>query len=670
MGLPSVIKTNAVGAIIMFLILQTPVFADMEIKEFGGAPGLTVRDKPVPALMGSPAPPGAGFYMNDSKLQMKSAPGQVVRLISNNGFPDAFTIDAELTMSKALSGDANITISVNTLDAYQRYALYLNHAPAGNSIVLSRSERPIYNEKIIDIPYPWVMGQPVRLKMSVDNGHITVHADGKEIGSVTDPEPLPPGLVQLSVYSAEGLVDSIRLKDTEENTLLNEDFDGEASVNWAQVVRKLEQQVPAFAEIGINIYTAGCGSFPSDWTGPGKYNWTSVDNFLKNLAELDPDATLLARVNINPPKWWFNENPDDEMVMIQRGKGEQIKRGFASFSSDEWRKDAGEALKNLIQHLKTSTEGHRITGITICGGVSAEWVYSWGTDFHDYSPVQKAAFRRWLRNRYGNSEKNLQDAWNDGKATFETAEIPAPARRAAGDFYEFFDPSKSRQVTDYMRFHSEAVSGAIVHFARVIKEADTDIFTTVFYGYQFPSYNHYHDMGHNDLLTVLQSPYLDSVCCPHTYQNRQAGGSTTAVLPVDSVRLHGKLWFDEDDTRTHLSTPTSSYGRANNLWESVNILKRNFVHALSKSAGLWHMDWNKGWLADEGIMETIAVHRRMAEESLNKDRRPNSEIAVVVSEQSLDYIRSSFGIVRTMYKNQYHDQMPRIGAPFDTILLE
>ncbi|MBN1445700.1 MAG: hypothetical protein JW957_06300, partial [Candidatus Omnitrophica bacterium] len=29
-----------------------------------------------------------------------------------------------------------------------------------------------------------------------------------------------------------------------------------------------------------------------------------------------------------------------------------------------------------------------------------------------------------------------------------------------------------------------------------------------------------------------------------------------------------------------------------------------------------------------------------------------------------------FGIVRTMYKNQYHDQMPRIGAPFDTILLE
>jgi beta-galactosidase GanA len=54
----------------------------------------------------------------------------------------------------------------------------------------------------------------------------------------------------------------------------------------------------------------------------------------------------------------------------------------------------------------------------------------WGANedqWVDYSPVNQAAFRRWLRQHYGTQER-LQQAWGSDSVTFETATIPASRR--------------------------------------------------------------------------------------------------------------------------------------------------------------------------------------------------------------------------------------------------
>ena len=78
---------------------------------------------------------------------------------------------------------------------------------------------------------------------------------------------------------------------------------------------------------------------------------------------------------------------------------------------------------------------------------------------------------------------------------------------------------------------------------------------------------------------------------------------------VESIRLHGKLYFIEDDTRTYLFPPDSKFGRARNLKETLSILTRTFGRALTSSSGLWYADWcisnRLGPYQDEEIMKRI-----------------------------------------------------------------
>ncbi len=90
---------------------------------------------------------------------------------------------------------------------------------------------------------------------------------------------------------------------------------------------------------------------------------------------------------------------------------------------------------------------------------------------------------------------------------------------------------------------------------------------------------------------------------------------------VASLRLHGRLYWLEDDTRTHLSSPTARYGRARDLWESVNILKRNAACAISEASPMWYLDFEGNWHAHPEIMRTVEQVRRIADQALARDRR-------------------------------------------------
>ena len=141
--------------------------------------------------------------------------------------------------------------------------------------------------------------------------------------------------------------------------------------------------------------------------------------------------------------------------------------------------------------------------------------------------------------------------------------------------------------------------------------------------------------GHLALGGLLKSPDVDVLCSPVSYFDRAAGGGGFFMAPVDSVHLHGKLWLVEDDTRTHLSSPESGYGRANDVRETHGVLARNFGHIVTRGTAVWWMDLpGQGWFAGDEMWQFLSHLQRAYSKALNQQNAYRPEIAVVVDEHS------------------------------------
>jgi hypothetical protein len=69
-------------------------------------------------------------------------------------------------------------------------------------------------------------------------------------------------------------------------------------------------------------------------------------------------------------------------------------------------------------------------------------------------------------------------------------------------------------------------------------------------------------------------------------------------------------------------------------------------------------------------MEAISEFRRIAAETLERDRVPNPEIAVVISPRSKQFVRGGTDLLRNLYSRQFEVSIPRIGAPFDLLMVD
>jgi hypothetical protein len=221
-----------------------------------------------------------------------------------------------------------------------------------------------------------------------------------------------------------------------------------------------------------------------------------------------------------------------------------------------------------------------------------------------------------------------------------------------------------------MRFHSVAVTRAIEQFAKVVKEeTENKKLVFIFCGYLWAGGPQSLERGHMDYDNLLKSPYIDCFCSLHSYDHRKPGGITLSGAPVDSASLYGKMPFSEDDPRTHLASANALHkqeGRSDNIFQTLNIIKRDFAYFLSKSSGFWYMDWGNGWFNDDKIMDLLGKIKNIAQMSLSKDRRKSNQIAVIVSENSYNYLRSSDNLLNDLVINQVFTQLPQIGAPFGT----
>jgi len=439
--------------------------------------------------------------------------------------------------------------------------------------------------------------------------------------------------------------------------------------------------IPDFAKAGVHIYSWGDSevipnSLDMGWIGPNRYNYDKFDRKVEDILKADPEAYVFPRVAVTPPHWWYDLHPE-EMNVYDNGEKEGV-----SIASDAWKKEAGKAFVNLIEHIRKKSYRDHFIGYQITGGFN-EWfnVYH-SRPFPDYSKPAVHAFREWLEKKYVGDVNLLRDSWKNPNVDFFNATIPTRDERLESNLNLFKDPSVSRHVSDYYEFYSEAVADALTYFCKLGKEATNyESVFGAFYGYLIGAtcwptgYTHW---GHQALKKVLDSPYIDFLCAPYTYCHRGPGGFDGPQVPIDSVKLHGKLWLTECDTWTLLtgySPPFTEHAQQGGtvpktLEETLWVLKRDFGQVLAHGCGFWWMDImpEGGWYDHPDIMNFISETKKIASQSLNLNRSYQGGVAVILDEQTPHYLKPGYELTYPLIYMQILQHLCKIGTPFDVYL--
>ncbi|MBM4045964.1 MAG: hypothetical protein FJ279_12675, partial [Planctomycetes bacterium] len=223
------------------------------------------------------------------------------------------------------------------------------------------------------------------------------------------------------------------------------------------------------ADQGIHLYSDWFGTSRHSDMGhiaPDKYDYGEYDRYFAAILDVDPHAYFLPHIGVTGPLWWQKAHPE-EMSLREDGVREPT-----SFASEAWKREMGADLRKLLAYLRRAPYADRIIGYIFYSGYTAEWQMwdTWQPSRDDYSAPALRAFRAFLKNRYATDER-LQAAWNDAKVTLATAEMPRWDKRRPPGPQVLRDPKTERQAMDFYEFISHMDADALLHFARITREA-------------------------------------------------------------------------------------------------------------------------------------------------------------------------------------------------------
>ena len=429
--------------------------------------------------------------------------------------------------------------------------------------------------------------------------------------------------------------------------------------------------IPAYlADRGINS-TSGIGPFRKPiWIGADEYDFSSVIQDFEKIITADPYAKVIVRLYLDPPLWWERLHPE---ASAQLPDGSTFRQ---CFSSEIWKAQTAAVLKDFLEWIQKSPYAQYLAGIHVASGFTEEWFYH-PKQYHDQNPARRDAFRKWLGNRY-KEVAALRKAWNDNTITFEKAQlanIDEPGRRK-----EWRDLKTEQHYIDTFRFHTEVMADNIAYFCKIVKEeSNGNLLTGAFYGYHYfvtdPR------RGHGALAKLLDCPDLDYLSSPNAY-NRVLGEDWPAMAAVNSVRLHGKLWLTENDTRTSITTllkdrsegiaPVGQY--EDGVWlgpddieTSKAFLWKNTARMLAFGYGGWWFDMWGGWFSDPELLNVLKKTQRLHVDYLPRNiEKMKSEVLVVVDEE-LSFWDASYGsLTENILSNRY--PLAKTGTSYDLYL--
>ena len=317
------------------------------------------------------------------------------------------------------------------------------------------------------------------------------------------------------------------------------------------------------------------------------------DNEIKRILDACPDAMIFPRINCALPKEWEDEHPEELCDTVHR----------SCFSSDAWATETKRLLTAFIRHVQGSDYADNIIGYQVANGNTEEWF-----PFDQNGSVGPRAREKYAK-LSGKLYQKGEDYSNDA------------------DFYDFLSSMTAKRIDQLAAHIKKLVEGKQVVGA--------------FYGYTLET--PWRWTAHQALYEILKSKNVDFICSPASYMETRAFGiDHPCMLPVDSLKLHGKLYFVENDTRTDLSRPPNDQPHYNKpIWygpdrsTSLEVIKQHFCRALLHGHAQWWFDMWGGWYASEDFMELMKKTLEIAENSLYLSRKSASEVAVFIDEKAM-----------------------------------
>ena len=367
-------------------------------------------------------------------------------------------------------------------------------------------------------------------------------------------------------------------------------------------------------------------------------NFQRLDYRAKQIMENNPNAYLLIHYNFSPTEYFAERFPEgltmfkDGGVLFDNKWYGSLKR--YSFASREWHRTASENILDCINHLRKSPYANRVIGFQIGGGATGEWW--WWSDYDhsrgiDYGSAMLKHFRSSLMFIYGGNISQLRRAWRQPFADFATA-MPAPEKlRWLYALDNTMDLRDNKWAYDTWYAMNSCLPIAFARIASTIKKATKGRTLVGFY------YDHgpqaYPMNGRSAVRDVFNNPNIDMLGAPSAYGDRGMGRSPLHRCALASLRLHNKIWMNEDDNRTHLVANWKPDCKDEH--ESVEMIKRTYgEHAIDGEFGYW-CQFSRNWYDTPVMLEAIKKGQWIGRFDSKIDRTPGDRVAFVFSQEGI-----------------------------------
>lgn len=433
-------------------------------------------------------------------------------------------------------------------------------------------------------------------------------------------------------------------------------------------------------EVPVNIGWNGPNDW--DWEHPKEYRRPFNDQF-KAVTDADPEARCMVNFTIHAPAAWRAAYPE-EFELDADGNRHEI-----SIGSDLYLNELIENLPRFIRFVEEGPYARHVLSYFFSYGHEGFTKSSLSNGVSDFSGAMHRCFRQWIRAKYADDLSALRAAWEDGHATFETAGVPSREEQLATDLGWFRDPTRNRRLFDYIQCRVDRYVDIHYRVARAIKEGCRERVPVYCFGAYLQvagwpgsywsdsrglaerEYNPHALSVQTGWRRILECPDIDGWESPFDYYYRQMGGVCLNQSMEESMRLRGKAFQINEDTRTFLAMEAKDvYGTVATREETTAVHRRNFGAIASQWSGANWMEQINNWLQDDGILNQLGEFNRLLQRAVDWPETPVDPIGVFIDEESIRCEKPLIDLDWDLIYRQRVFGLSHCGVPFRVHLVD